>query len=94
MAIGLVWMTDDTITTRREVSSDDDVDDRNALVEHHCGAHVHIGIDVARVVGQETCTQRSLDSEWTRSDESRNGGRAPHRLSLGKSIHPPSSSIS
>ena len=33
----------------REVSGDDDMDDRSALAEHYYGAHIRIGIDVARV---------------------------------------------
>jgi hypothetical protein len=80
MAIGIVWTRDDTVTTGREVSGDDDVDDRSALAEHHYGAHIHITIDVARV-GKGTCKKRSLDKGRTRSDESRNGVREPHRLS-------------
>ena len=47
MAIGMVRTIDDTVTTGREVSSDDDMDDRSALDEHHCGAHGHISLDVA-----------------------------------------------
>ena len=62
MAIGVVWTTADTVTTRREVSDDDNVDDRIARAEHHGGAHVHIGIDVARV-GKGTCKKRSPDNE-------------------------------
>lgn len=62
MTIGVVRTTDDTVTTRRGVSDDDDVDDRIALVEYHGGAHVHIGIDVARV-GKGTCKKRSPDNE-------------------------------
>jgi hypothetical protein len=79
MTIGMVWTTDDTVMTGREVSSDDDVDDRSVLAEYHCGAHVHIGLDVAQV-GEGTCEKRSLDNGRKRSDESRNGVRAPHRL--------------
>jgi hypothetical protein len=62
MTIGVVWATDDTVTTRKEVSDDDDVDDRIARAEHHGGAHLHIGIDVARV-GKEACEKRSPDNE-------------------------------
>lgn len=85
MAIEMVRTTDDTVTTGREVSSDDDVDDRSALDEHHCGSHGHIGLDVAQV-GQGTCKKRSLDNERTRSDESRNGACVSHRFSLGRRI--------